>query len=48
MRLRNRINGIEGEFIKKYWVTGRGYSTIVKCNDGREYYAPSNEWELIQ
>ena len=48
MRLKNKTNGVEGEFIKKYWVTGRGYTTMVRCDDGRKYYAPSDEWVLVK
>jgi len=42
----NKTNGVKGWFIKRYKVTGRGYSIMVQCEDGRQYYAPEEEWEL--
>ncbi len=42
------ISGIVGTFYKKYKVTGRNYYTImVNTLDGRRFYAPEHEWEII-
>lgn len=36
-----------GVFLKEYHTTGRGYTTQIKLNDGRIYYAPSHEFKPI-
>jgi hypothetical protein len=43
----NRPNGITGTFLREFRATGFGYITIVRVADGREYKAPSHEWELM-
>lgn len=45
--LRNKSNGITGMFLKRYKVTGCGYSIIVECDDGRKFYAPEREFQKI-
>lgn len=44
----NRTDGIIGVFVREFRATGFGYITIVRVADGREYKAPSDEWELMQ
>lgn len=45
--IRHKTNRIIGAFIKRYKVTGAGYSIRVMCMDGREYYAPEEQWEAV-
>ena len=44
LRLIHTLTGNTGVFLKEYYVTGRGYTTQIKLNDGRIYYAPSVEF----
>ena len=37
-----------GTFLKEYYVTGHGYLTQIKMDDGRVYYAPSCEFKPIK
>lgn len=46
-RLKHILSGNIGVFLKEYYVTGRGYATQIKLDDGRIYYAPSHEFEPI-
>ena len=36
--------GQNGEFVKEYQPTGKSQTTQIKLNDGRIYFAPSNEF----
>ena len=48
MKLRHIKTGFEGTFIKEFKPTGRPYySTVILLSDGREYAAPSYEFEVI-
>lgn len=47
MLLRNKTNGIIGELLRKFRATGFGWITVVRVPDGREYRAPSEEWEKL-
>lgn len=46
-RLIHNLSGNLGMFLKEYYVTGRGYTTQIKLDDGRIYYAPSHEFKPI-
>lgn len=47
MRLKH-ISGIIGKFVKEFWATGRPYSSIIiVLENGKEYAAPSHEFEEI-
>lgn len=48
MKLRHIKTGFEGTFIKEFKPTGRPYySTVILLSDGKEYAAPSYEFEVI-
>ena len=48
MKLRHIKTGFEGTFIKELKPTGRPYySTVILLSDGKEYAAPSYEFEVI-
>jgi len=44
MRLKHKLTGHQGVFVKEVQPTGRPLTTIIKLDDGREYYAPSSEF----
>lgn len=46
-RLKHLGTGNIGVFLKDYYVTGRGYTTQIKMDDGRIYYAPSHEFVKV-
>lgn len=46
-KLKHLGTGNIGVFLKDYYVTGRGYTTQIKMDDGRIYYAPSYEFVKI-
>lgn len=48
IRLIHKLTGNTGIFIKEYYVTGVGYTTQIKQDDGRIYYAPSHEFVEIK
>ena len=48
MKLRHIKTGNEGSFVREFKASGRPYySTIILLFDGREYVAPSYEFEVI-
>ncbi len=47
MRLKNKLTGIEGEFLKEYRVTGGEIQIMVLTDDGRKYHAPKRIWERV-
>ena len=47
MKLKHKLTGIVGTFVRRYKVTGRGDSTIIKLADGRKYYAPTEEFSEV-
>ena len=43
------ISGVEGTFYKRYRPTGLSYYYImVDTFDGRRFYAPEKEWEILE
>lgn len=47
MKLKHIQTGNIGIFIKEYRPTGRPFTTQIKLDDGRIYYAPSCEFVQI-
>lgn len=47
MILRNKITGVEGEFVREF-TNYYGESIEVKTLSSRNYYALKHEWEEIQ
>lgn len=49
MVIYRHISGVEGTFYKKYKSTGvRSYYIMVNTFDGRRFYAPEEEWEIVK
>ena len=47
-RLKHIHSGVQGEFIKSHFPTGKPETTIIKLKDGRLYFAPSVEFKPIK
>lgn len=48
MKIYKHISGVKGCFYKRYRVTGTNHYTImVNTLDGRKFYAPESEWQII-
>lgn len=43
-KFRNKVSGVEGVLIKRVSKVFKGDTFVVKCDDGREYFAPAREW----
>jgi hypothetical protein len=46
--LRHKLTGNVGIFIKEYQPTGKSLTTQIQLDDGKTYFAPSHEFELIK
>ena len=48
MVIYQHISGVKGTFYKRYRPTGLSYHYImVNTLDGRRFYAPEAEWEIL-
>lgn len=49
MTIYKHTSGVEGTFYKRYRPTGLNYYYImVNTLDGRRFYAPEKEWEILE
>lgn len=49
MVIYRHISGVKGTFYKRYRPTGLSYYYImVDTFDGRKFYAPEKEWEILK
>lgn len=44
MRLKHKLNGNTGDFVKEYKPTGKSMTTQIILSNGQIYFAPSKEF----
>lgn len=42
------VSGVSGIFIKEYTPTGKPDTTMIKCDDGKIFFAPSSEFKEMR
>jgi hypothetical protein len=47
-KLKHVLTGNTGYFIKEYKPTGKPYTTQIQMDNGKIYFAPSNEFIKLQ